>query len=894
MSNIFAGSNYGIISTINSGSGTLGASGSTGFNYENVQNYTIGTIFINSSSTGLTGTNLSLNLNYSNTISGTNNSIQSFQITNLGSDTFDFVTQSSFLKVSLNNNTNSSVNYTIQTKYNNSSMTNLPAGYLSPVNSKFITSGFAAGQTGYGSYESVLDYSLITIGVSAVPTVAGTVSPGTINCTFSGDGYTSDRIVQYSVQDAAAIQTTTTTSTTFNPVHTLVPVTKYFKVDYINGSTPLSSIQLSVIYHKNKSKPVTSRATQFITDYSDVDTSRNIVVGKTYGTQLPGGQYTNIGVIPGTFQGFGNLAVSIKDPVTSFGEILTANLTPITQVEFSQGQPIDLITIYQNNLSTTSYGFNNSIATIGATGTNTGITGNVTSIYLTSPQFIKYKSGQGVESRFSAIFQPTGVTGVSGSNQFIGMYNQEDSITFGYFYDTDTTTNNLIANKFAIRHAQQGKQQINRIGITGGPSTGGTAYVNFGSTGFLIGITASESLQSIASDITNSINNALNLNGWGWTAQYYYNTIGNTGLTGGYVGQTGTYYVDIIRNFSISDQITVTAGVTGTGAAGLNIGATGLVSGVSPTNKYYIQYGATGTNVDLWNLDRCYDQGSLQQNYLFNPSGFILDPTKGNIYRTVFQYLGFGCITCYIEQPNIGYYIPVNIIRYPNANVLTNFGDPSFRVAMGIENILNNNPIILKSASISSFVQGSYVPPPIYRSYGYLLQNNNFSTAPSTQRIIFGIRYKNLYQSSNSSNYSPAINYKNSRSNILLTSLNVAVNTRATTDVSNITFYLIKNPSNLLNIGSPNTFLIPPWTALENNLILSFNGITSSATVGYSYNGGTTVTQVSVGGNNGDIYDLTPLKIYVTYNDTYLITCDGSGTGTQSDYYASLSWYINQ
>ena len=107
MTTSFTGSNYGVISTLNSGSGTLTSAQTTAFSYENVQNYSSGSIFLTISGGGL-GT---LTINYSTDSSGTNtilettNSIVSSQIIN-------FFPKGKFIKVILTNNSGT-INYTI-------------------------------------------------------------------------------------------------------------------------------------------------------------------------------------------------------------------------------------------------------------------------------------------------------------------------------------------------------------------------------------------------------------------------------------------------------------------------------------------------------------------------------------------------------------------------------------------------------------------------------------------------------------------------------------------------------------------------------------------------------------------------------------------------------------
>jgi len=304
-------------------------------------------------------------------------------------------------------------------------------GVISQVNSYSNTS-FTG--TFNGPYENVQNYSLITLSIYG-KTSNSSISSGTLTASFSADGTNICRTINYPVQDLTSngITANSINSTAFNPVHTIVPIAKYFKLSFVSTTSTgvINLINISTIYHNNANKAVTSRVTQYVTDYTDTDTSKAIITGRTEGTLLPGGNYQNI-----TAQN-GSLNVRIREPITAFGEVLTASLTPFVQFDFTSGMPLpDLITTFQNNpyTGTTGASSYNYIESKG----NITVNGPQSLIELRSNLYTKYKPGQGCDNRFTAKFSgSTGPTGyIPECDQYAGIFTAEDSLTFGYFGHT--------------------------------------------------------------------------------------------------------------------------------------------------------------------------------------------------------------------------------------------------------------------------------------------------------------------------------------------------------------------------------------------------------------------------------------------------------------------------
>lgn len=90
------------------------------------------------------------------------------------------------------------------------------------------------------------------------------------------------------------------------------------------------------------------------------------------------------------------------------------------------------------------------------------------------------------------------------------------------------------------------------------------------------------------------------------------------------------------------------------------------------------------------------------------PSGFTIDPTKGNVYCIRFQYLGYGAIEYGVEDPETGLFITAVKLQYANANVipsLENVDNPISIIAK-TETGYTGPDLVMKTASMASFLEG--------------------------------------------------------------------------------------------------------------------------------------------------------------------------------------------
>lgn len=131
-----------------------------------------------------------------------------------------------------------------------------------------------------------------------------------------------------------------------------------------------------------------------------------------------------------------------------------------------------------------------------------------------------------------------------------------------------------------------------------------------------------------------------------------------------------------------------------------------------------------------WNIDVLDGSGSVN-----NPSGSLLDTTKGNLFYVQFQYLGFGFIEFGIEDPATTEMIPVHRIKYANSNILPNFSNPTLPFVVSSRNTTCTSAISLKTASCAGFVQGK-----IYRLSTVTATNVIKEVVDTTNTYVFSVR----------------------------------------------------------------------------------------------------------------------------------------------------------
>jgi hypothetical protein len=321
-----------------------------------------------------------------------------------------------------------------------------------------------------------------------------------------------------------------------------------------------------------------------------------------------------------------------------------------------------------------------------------------------------------------------------------------------------------------------------------------------------------------------------------------------------------------------------TSGVTGNNQyAGLFTPTlqNGFGFGYSGTT-FGIWHRSSGTTVNFipqtsWNSDKMDGSGNLS-----NPSGQLLDTTKGNVYQIKFQYLGYGAIFFGVENGENGEFQEVHVLPYANLNLLPSLRNPSLALVWASENTTNNTAITVAGASGGLFIEGieKFLGP----KYGY---DNNKSLGANTGPT-------NIFTIKNSTTYNGIIN----RALVRIKTISIA------SDMGNTSsgLQILQVHKNATLGGSPE-YIPNAGTTADNG-----NTITNGQSIVSIDKAGTTITPVtgttndsyityntSVSRNSNTILDVSDLDIFIAPGETMSFGVKTIAGGTQQSN-ISVNW----
>lgn len=495
----------------------------------------------------------------------------------------------------------------------------------------------------------VSEYSLISTVIAGAPKNA----PGKFYIEFSPNGNNWDRIIEINVENL-----------TKEPPHTAIPISRYCRLRYINGSVDQEEFRLQAVFHRNAAKGLTAQLEQPINSSTDVENVRAVIVGRN-----EKGDYANVRITSEDA-----LSVDVKGASSAFGEIGVSEPTTVSQIQFTYGFNPALMTRFLNKSGMLES--QESMIKL-STGTNTNSMAK-----LQSNLPIRYNPGQGAFCRFSAIFDP----GIIGSTQYIGVGDESNGLFFGY---KDT--------QFGILRRTGGAPEVRKLTLT--EKADQNQNINI----ILDGETKTVSLTA-ANDITETANEIAaadySQTGSGWTAHVSGNTV--LFIAWDASSRNGSY--SLVATENPADQRPEGS-------------FTQTISGKSP-KEYFVSQ-------SNWNIDKYDGTGK---------SGITLDPTKGNVYQIRWQWLGFGAIAFFVENPTTGILERVHIEQYPNKSLTTNIGDPNMPLHLSVKNSTNTTNVSLRSGSIAGFVDGKDVP------FGIRAGANGYKDVRSTEVPILTIK----------------------------------------------------------------------------------------------------------------------------------------------------------
>lgn len=407
-------------------------------------------------------------------------------------------------------------------------------------------------------------------------------------------------------------------------------------------------------------------------------------------------QYGNI-VIPQGQNGSGT---------STFGETLTAPITPVFQLDALYGiQPRDFET-YTNDLSGGYAGQDsNKLKFEVYTGDNQYGYG-----VLRSRRAVRYRPGQGARARFTAMFTATQNNGVwesaAGYIQRAGFFTQEQALQIGFDAPFTPDPEKPWENQFGIMRINGGKAEIVLFDFNGS-STGsaGTLTITLNGIAYPVTLNTTTSLPAQMAEIANEFTGTDK-----WIVEYGPSKL--CFLSRDLGDKTGTH--------------SFTAGATGLSAT-----VTTLQNGVSnPSNRddYFIPQ-------KDFNLDTLDGNG---------PSGMVLNPTKLNVFSIDFRWLGSGQIRFAIENPINGDLFDFHHIHYSNANELPHLDNPSLKLGYVAASLGGQSAnTVVSGASMMGAIDGIIAPTRL--PFGADMDNSTQLTADQYHHLLT-IKNRSIYQ----------------------------------------------------------------------------------------------------------------------------------------------------
>lgn len=366
----------------------------------------------------------------------------------------------------------------------------------------------------------------------------------------------------------------------------------------------------------------------------------------------------------------------IEDQKTAFGEVLTAELTPIVQLHSAYNINTRIMEARDNNGSSSISNNKFQVSTGAATSRSSALLSRIA---------VKYNAGQGGLWRGTGVF----TAGAANSTQYIGIGTSSE----GYFFGYNGTA-------FGILRRQGGSPEIRTLTVATGSGHAENITITLdGDADATVAVTNTGDVTLTANEIADHDYSNV---GQGWSAH----SMGALVLFESYnaASQTGAYTL---------------------GGATSAVGTFAQsVAGVAPNETIVAQ--------TSWNRDKAAGAEIL-------PS---LTFTNGNVFEIRYQWLGFGAIEFYIENPSTGRFVLVHRNEYANANTDPSLDNPTLPTCMAVANTSNATNMVLQSASMMGAIEGKDLEEGIV---------NNITAEDTATGVnetpIFSIHNHTIYQS---------------------------------------------------------------------------------------------------------------------------------------------------
>ncbi len=423
----------------------------------------------------------------------------------------------------------------------------------------------------------------------------------------------------------------------------------------------------------------------------------------------------------------GHLEVAIHGPRLPFGEVSAESLEPVFQCDAVYGLNSTEIIATTDGASGSATAENN-LFSVGTGGTTAGFFGSIQ-----SRKRLRYRPGQGIVSRFTMLF----TQGIANNVQVVGVGTGESTYAFGYN-----------GTSFGVLHSTGGVREIQTLTVSVGAGGAENVTVKLNGVDTVVAVTAG-STTATAYQLSKATYA-------GWTAEQR--------------GATVVFLANSVGNKAGTFSVASTGTTAGTFAETL--------AGVASSDTWVAQAD--------WNGDVMDGTGSAS-----NPSGVLLDTTKGNVGQIQVQYLGFGAVTFQIEAGLTGNnpdFINVHTFNFPNTRTAVTVTQPSFPFLLSSYNTgATSGAVTTKAGSFAGFIAGRKKLTGPRMSY-YVTAG--ITTSTSAYVPIFTVRNDLVYAASGTVRANQAV----------VNLLSLAGATKGTAN-SITSFFLIRNAT---LTGTPN------------------------------------------------------------------------------------------
>ena len=330
---------------------------------------------------------------------------------------------------------------------------------------------------------------------------------------------------------------------------------------------------------------------------------------------------------------------------SAFGETIAVPLTPKIQGDSVYGlDPREFETFTFSASGIATNGDSRFKVSAGSDANSYGV--------IRSRNFVRYRPGQGLVCRFTALFSENPV----GFTQRAGLFNQEQALQIGYAH-----TN----GKFGILRANGGKAHIQEFAFTA--LADGTVTVTLNGTAFTPVVLDGGSLAANLAQLSQKLR-----------LQSLFNAL--------YLDEYDQEKISFLAT-SLGDQA---GAFTMTSTATITYTTTTKQTGVAQTEYW--------TPQEEFNLDKLDGTGY---------SGVTLDPSKLNVYQINFRWLGAGEMRYAIENPLNGDMMFFHHEHYSNKYEHPHLDNPSLKIGYVAANLGGGVGVVtIRGASFMGAVEG--------------------------------------------------------------------------------------------------------------------------------------------------------------------------------------------